>query len=218
MTIKEKENLLFADWKTGRKGFVTDGVVSEKYYLASNQKIALILKEVNSPDGGGWDLRSYLQKGGRPQTWDTVARWIHGIQNIKSDIEGWSFYSDINDSFRKEMLQSICAINLKKSPGTHTADNATVSKVAQEDKEFILQQYSYYDPDWTICGGTGELFLGVLDYKWDDLKITKRGVRWFERKKNKYVVLFVHPEARVDASILLYSLLDAIKEIKSYKK
>ena len=215
MNIQEKENDIFKNWEGNRKGFVKDGVVSEKDYLESDPKIVFILKEVNDPDGGGWDLREYLRNGGRSQTWDNVVRWVHGIHNIKSDFENWNYYLEKIDELRKEMLPSICAINLKKSPGTHTTDKATLSKVANDDKELLIEQFSFYDPDWTICGGTGDLFIRFLGVKWKDLMSTTRGIKWFERAPNKYVVLFVHPEARVDDSLLLYSLLDAIKEIKN---
>lgn len=70
MNISDSEEQLFSQWQGSREGFVRDGVVSEKDYLESNPKIALILKEVNDPDGGGWDLREFIAEGGRPQTWD----------------------------------------------------------------------------------------------------------------------------------------------------
>ena len=50
--------------------------------MASSPSIVFILKEVNDPDGGGWDLRQFLRNNGdRPQTWNNVARWVHGIRN-----------------------------------------------------------------------------------------------------------------------------------------
>ena len=46
---------------------------------------------------------------------------------------------------------------------------------------------------------------------------TARGIRWFARDTKKYVVDFAHPEARIQDSILLYGLLDAVKEIVQAK-
>ncbi|WP_305417770.1 hypothetical protein [Photobacterium leiognathi] len=54
MSITDKENNLFIEWKENRKGFVSDGLVSEQDYLNSDIKICIVLKEVNDPDGGGW--------------------------------------------------------------------------------------------------------------------------------------------------------------------
>ncbi|WGC86175.1 hypothetical protein [Aeromonas caviae] len=78
-----------------------------------------MLKEVNDPDGGGWDLREFIADGARSQTWNNVARWVDGIRNIERDIP-WKEFDDINEEDRQSSLKSICAMNLKKSPGTHT--------------------------------------------------------------------------------------------------
>lgn len=212
MNISDLEEQLFSQWQGSREGFVRDGVVSEKDYLESNPKIAFILKEVNDPDGGGWDLREFIAEGGRSQTWDNITRWVHGIRNRKS-IPNWDFYSKITNEFRMEILRSICAINLKKSPGTHTTDTASLNAVANEDKAYIQRQFEIYDPDMTICGGTGDLFKWVVGHASKDWKTTSRGIWWYERDANKYVISFSHPEARVHNPLLVYGLLDAVNEI-----
>jgi hypothetical protein len=212
MSIYEAEEQLFREWQASREGFVRDGVVSEKDYLASNPKIAFILKEVNDPSGGGWDLREFVSEGGRAETWDNITRWVHGIRNLTS-IPNWDFYAEITNDFRIETLKSICAVNLKKSPGTHTTDHASLNAVANEDKEQIQTQYSFYDPDLTICGGTGDLFKRIVGHDSKEWKTTKRGIRWYEWDVHKYVVSFAHPEARVHSPLLVYGLLDAICEI-----
>lgn len=212
MSIYQVEEKLFDEWEGRRKGFVRDGVVSETEYLSSQLKIAFILKEVNDLGGGGWDLREYISEGGRSQTWDNISRWVYGIRNLNS-IPNWDFYSKITKDFRIETLKSICAINLKKSPGTHTTDIASLNAVAHEDKDFINMQYSIYNPDLTICGGTGDLFKLVLGHELIEWKTTKRGIWWYERAQHKYVVSFSHPEARVQKTLLIYGLLDAIQEI-----
>lgn len=212
MRISDLEEQLFSQWQGSRDGFVRDGVVSEEDYLASKPKIAFILKEVNDPDGGGWDLRQFIAEGGRSQTWNNVTRWVHGIRNRKS-IPNWDFYSEITSAFRVETLKSICAINLKKSPGAHTADNASLNSIANEDRAYIQQQFEIYDPDMTICGGTGDLFKWVAGHSPKVWNTTSRGICWYERGANKYVVSFSHPEARVHHPLLLYGLLDAVNEI-----
>lgn len=215
MLITNAENTLFGEWKGSRKGFVSDGLVSEQDYLSSDMKICIVLKEVNDLDGGGWDLREFLAKGARPQTWNNVVRWIHGIRNISRDIP-WQEFDEINEVDRQSSLKTICAMNLKKSPGTHTTDSASLNKVANEDRNFIQRQFSLYDPDITICGGTGDLFKEVAGFNAYEWKRTSRGIRWYERTPNKYVVAYCHPEARVDNPLIVYGLIDAIREIYSY--
>ena len=213
MTIVSKEEFLFESWRTNRPGFVADGVVSEQDYLASSPSIVVILKEVNDPDGGGWDLREFLRSGGRPQTWDNVARWVHGIRN-REKIDDWADqYEEISERFRVEILRSICAINLKKSPGTHTTEMASLVKVANEDAIRIQAQYAIYDPDLTICGGTGGLFRTVVGHKNLEWRQTRRGTWWYQRAPGKIVITYAHPEARVQDSLLHYGLIDAVNEL-----
>ncbi|MBC8552287.1 MAG: hypothetical protein H8D23_21870 [Candidatus Brocadiales bacterium] len=212
MSIQQIEKLLFEQWQINREGFVRDGVVSETDYLSSLPKIVLILKEVNDPNGGGWDLRKFIADGGRPQTWDNIARWVYGIRNL-TQLPNWDYFSKINNEFRIENLKSICVINLKKSPGTHTTNYASLEAVANEDKDNIRKQYSIYNPDVTICGGTGNLFKKVVGHESNEWRMTKKGIWWYERENRKYVVSFAHPEARVQSSLLVYGLLDAIREI-----
>lgn len=212
MNIADLEEKLFTEWQGNREDFARDGVVSEKDYLQSVPKIAFIFKEVNDSGGGGWDLREFLAEGARPQTWDNTARWVHGIRNRKS-IPDWTFYEQINNEFRKETLKSICVMNLKKLPGGHTTDNTLLGDAADRDKEYIQRQYEIYDPDWTICGGTGDLFKLVVGHEKKEWQTTSRGIWWYKRDVNKYVVAFSHPEARVYKPLLIFGLLDAVNEI-----
>lgn len=212
MSIYEAEEQLFQQWQENREGFVRDGVISEEDYIVSTPKIAFILKEVNDPGGGGWDLRKFVFKGGRPQTWNNMARWVYGIRNITA-VPEWAFFEKIPETFRIKTLRGICVLNLKKSPGTHTTNHASLKTVANEDRELIQRQYSLYDPDITVCGGTGDLFKRVVGHELPEWKKTTRGIRWYEREANKIVVSFAHPEARVQSSLLVYGLLDAIREV-----
>ena len=214
MSILQDENSLFDEWKGNRKGFVSDGVVSENDYLNSDIKVCIILKEVNDPDGGGWDLRQFISNGARPQTWNNIVRWIKGIRNLRSEMP-WSEFEHISKEHRQLFLKSICAMNLKKSPGTHTTDIASLSKVSYEDRNLIQRQFALYDPDLTICGGTGELFKDVAGFNELEWNRTNRGVWWYQRSPKKYVISFCHPEARVDNSLIVYGLIDAVREIYS---
>lgn len=214
MTIVEKEEELFNEWGKNRSDFVPDGAVSERHYLKSCPKICFILKEVNDP-GEGFDLREFMRNGGRDATWNNVARWVHGIRNLPSECN-WSFYKKIDEGFRMEVLRDIVAMNLKKSPGGSSTDSADLKKVVGEDTPFIQKQYAIYDPDITICGGaetTAGLFREAVhpNMSW---KQTTRGIWWYRRNADKYVVALPHPEARVQDSLLLYASLDAIKEIR----
>lgn len=224
MTICEEEERLFEEWRRRRKPFVSDGVVSENDYQTSSPKIAFILKEVNDPNGGGWDLRKFLREGGCEQTWDEVTRWVHGIRSLPGKHE-WSFYGEITEDFRKKTLKSIVAMNLKKSPGGSSTDLQALKAVAKEDAPYIKRQYAIYDPDITICGGdsTAEIFKEVVGHKMEWQKTKSIGAQgdeiwWYkrndEKKKPKVVVSYWHPAYWCRTSEdLLSILLDAIDEI-----
>lgn len=216
MPIREDEQALFKRWRQRRPDFVSDGVVSEHDYLASNPKIALVLKEVNDPDSEGWDLREFLAGGARPRTWNNVARWTHGMRNRHRLPEpGWEEqYEEVDEDFRRQELRYLCVINLKKSPGGGAADMNEIWAFAEEDKKFIHEQYAIYDPDLTVCGGTGDIFPHVvLDIDETGWRRTHRGIWWYEREANKYILSYNHPEARVQEPLLHYGLVDAVAEL-----
>ncbi len=224
MTISEAESRLFDEWSKVRKPFVSDGVVSEKDYQASSQKIAFILKEVNDEGGGGWDLREFLRNdGGRSQTWDNVTRWVHGMRQLLSRSK-WFFYEEISGNLRKETLKSIVAMNLKKSPGGPRTDLQVLKDVATKDAPYIQKQYAIYDPDITICGGddTADLFQKAVDHqrewrKTGPIGAGKDEISWYRRnadpEKPKYVVAYWHPAAHMNSRDLLSNLLDVVAEI-----
>ena len=71
MNIKEKEKEIFDKLRNKDPSIVEDGIVIEEEYLTSKYKILYIMKEVNG--GSDWNLKDFLYKGGRSDTWDNVA-------------------------------------------------------------------------------------------------------------------------------------------------
>lgn len=224
--LTEKETLLFDEWKKIRPELSVDGIICERTYLLSDLKILFIMKEVNSEKG--FDLKRYIQEGGRDQTWNNVARWVYAIRNIEREIT-WEEAEKIStDEQRKDLLKSICVMNLKKSPGSHTTNINELWKIATEDKEFLNKQISIYlnsamsKPDIIItCGTTtSEIFnkLIVIPNK-GDRERTSRGIWHNKFSNNNGIILnYVHPEARVPDNLLFYGFIDAIKEINRKKK
>ncbi len=215
MTITEKEKLLFDEWRKNRGGFVSDGLVDEASYLKSARKLMFVLKEVNDPDEGDWDLRQFIREGGRPQTWDNITRWVKGIRSLPSEIK-WTELSEITQAQRSEILIPICAINLKKSPGGHTTDNQSLLEVSSKDKEFLQRQFALYEADVVIvCGSiTTDLLYSLVDFGADPCwRMTTRGIWYHEYLPKKFVISYAHPEARVADCLLYYGLIDALREI-----
>ena len=220
MTIKEQENSLFAEWRINRKGFVADGVADENAYRLSGKKILFLMKEVNDPNCGGWDLREVMRAGKRPPTWDNLTRWTMGIRKLPKDLP-WSELKAISENQRKEFILSVAAMNLKKSPGGSATDKALMDKSASEDREYLSRQFNLYDADIVICCGvdvsnTAHSFIKEIQgFRW---KATSRGVPYHELgKPGKILISYSHPEARVSDNLLYYGLIDAIREIYQEK-
>lgn len=213
--ITEREDKLFKRWKTNREGFVSDGVADEKEYNNSKQKILFVLKEANDLGGGGWDIREYMRGGGRAQTWNNITRWIEGIRSLPDETP-WEKISEISQERRIEALKSVAAMNLKKSPGSHTTDPVELSRISREDKLFLNEQFSIYLPDIVVCCGThvSNIFHCLIDAVKDaEWKCTSRGIYFHEYLPEKFVISYSHPEARVASNLLYYGLVDAIREI-----
>lgn len=215
MNVARKEQELFDRWRISCPDLVPDGVVDEGAYLSSSPKIILIMKEVNSPGDSDWDLREFIRKGARRQTWDNVTRWVIGIRHLPEDIP-WRDLKEISNEQRQDHLKTLSVMNLKKSPGSHTTDNNELAAAALRDRDLLNEQFSLYDPDLIVCCGsiTCDRFQESVRLQYSsDWATTKRGV-WFRIfNSDRILVSYSHPEARVDHPLLYYGLVDGIREI-----
>lgn len=209
---KSEEKKLFDDWEKRDPSIIPDGVVSWCNYANSAIKILFVLKEVNS-DERNWDLREFLKDGGGSYTWNNITRWIIGIRNINIDYD-WSTIENIEPEQRREYLDTVAAINLKKATGGKAvADNDIICKHALNDSDLLKRQVDIYEPDLIICCGTSDAFFKSIykDIK-VDWRMTHNGV-WYVIDGKRTIIDYKHPEARVFANFLYYPLMDALREI-----
>lgn len=219
LSMREQEDELFARWRLDRPGLITDGVVDEVAYLASSRRILFVLKEVNSAEAQAWDLRGFLYGGGHAASWDTITRWVEGIRALPADLT-WPVVNqpkqtaDQRASRRIAALRSIAVINLKKTPGSHTTDVKRLYTEAWQDQVFIRRQVQLYRPDLIICCGVGDLFrdLALFDNQ-PPKSQTSRGVSYYSLGSDRYVIDYLHPEARCASNLLYYGLIDALREL-----
>ena len=85
MALAELQQKLFDKLKQKIPNIIEDGIPSESDYTSARYRIMYVLKEVNG--GLNWSLREFLRQGGRPQTWDNIARWTEGIFKLPADIK-----------------------------------------------------------------------------------------------------------------------------------
>lgn len=219
----EQEAALFKEWEKSVPGFSRDGVIDEEQYRKSKPKVMLILKEVNNKHGNAVDLKTFLLEGARERrpTWDNVARWLYGIRHLDQNIT-WKELSEREElnQWRKELLPTLCVMNLKKSPGRHTTNKKELIASAEQDKRYLNQQFELYfqdketRPDIIITCGTGRTFTKLVNLpNKEKLQHTSRGIPFIKYDESGILIKFVHPEARVPDHFIYYALIDAIKEI-----
>jgi len=215
--MREKENVLFAKWKEKRPKFVADGVVNELKYNTSNRKVLYILKEVNGGKerNSEWDLRYFLKEGGRRQTWDNIALWQFGINNLDQTFRWSELKLKTKDkSFRKKQIECIVAINLKKEPGGYTANSNLVWDYSWKDKELLIEQISIYKPEIIVCCGTGEIVQKYsLIEKFEKWRMSSFGIEFFVTKNKSIIINYCHPEARIEDNYKYFPLIETLKEI-----
>ena len=151
--IAEKEDRLFEAWSSSQESFVRDGIVDADEYGRSRVKLLFVLKEVNDLGGGGWDLREFLRNGGRGPTWNTVARWVEGIERLPH-IVPWGELARVDNNRRERLLRKIATVNLKKEPGAGVADYDQLREATRRDRRLISDQLALYAPDYVICCGS----------------------------------------------------------------
>ena len=209
------EKRLFDIWEEKYPGRVNqDGIVDPDEYTRARFRLLFLLKEVNlKDDDDSFDVRLFCHGGGRPETWDNIARWTQGILQLETDFP-WADLDKDNDMRRREYLPRICAVNVKKIAGRHTANGRAIAEVVAEDRELLRQQIELYQPEILICCGTKSNLLTIYEkdfHAWT-WKRTARGIE-YAKDGDRIIVFYSHPEARVADCILHYSLVDAMREI-----
>jgi hypothetical protein len=216
VSLGGSEQNLFARWSVAIPDFVKDGVIDEGAYQAASPRILVLLKEVNDPTGGGWDLREFVRAGARSQTWDMVARWVWAIRSLPQ-FTPWATLDRISPEQRSELLRNIVVMNMKKSPGGHTTIVDDFLQVVQRDAAFIREQFHLYDAEIVIACGSivSAAFLEFIEPA-TRLSLTKRGIQYANLAPGSHLFAYSHPAARVAAPILHFPLIDAVREVRCH--
>lgn len=202
MSIRDAENEIFEQWISRYgKSIVPDGMVYEQAYKTSKIKLMLLLKEVNDDGAGRWDLRGFLNDGGRPATWNPVTTWLKGITSIPDKLP-YEEASRTATSQRPELLSPIVCMNLKKYGGGSSTNKKELRAVAKANEDLLNKQFELYcDLDYVICGGPDvkQLAKELIDpirnaEPWQRMPETK--VEYLEFAPQKYAIAFWHPQQR----------------------
>jgi hypothetical protein len=230
-TILKKDDWQFAE----DKNFIPDGIVDEGQWKTVSPKLLFILKEPNDRDDYiNWDLREFCARGACfndkktnalrevDTTWPLLTRWTHGILHRfpcwkDSEPQPGFFLSHEN---RAPLLQSIAAINLKKSGGGSSTDPGSLITRVHEQRDLLRGQIEEIHPDLIVCCGTGHELWNVLyagELPANDL--TANGTQFARHPKlNWTAISYYHPQARYPHNFLYTMLIDAVKELRPLAK
>lgn len=229
--IREKENELFAKWKTELKmpdAFIPDGVVSENGWQNTPGRVLYLLNEVDGDKN--CDERDYLArydieeqyKNTHSGSIDALALWQLGLNMLwEPDMwKGVSTWGEIDclakeAAARTSLLNQIAVVNLKKNSGGGMVDWSTFDTYWAEERnrELLKEQLALYHPDYVVCGGTAWALKKLYDnMKWNE---TSRGIRYSICRTTAYID-FWHPNTRVPRNIMFYALQDAVREIEEF--
>jgi hypothetical protein len=211
MGIKEREDELFKEWRKKRPEFIAcfiaDGVVNETEFEKGNPKIVFLLKETNNFEYKHKDLRVLLKDGHTGKAlWNNVVRWTMGIRAVWNGGEPINI-EKISQELRKEHLNTIAAVNVKKITGGSRAKKKEISQYLREDSEFILRQLAIYDADVVILGG--------VDYPKPLERCGKANTIKYGYDGKTLVLTCYHPAYAERCERLVDGLVTAIKEIRA---
>ena len=149
----------------------TDGIVNQEEFNTSTKKILWILREVNH-DGDicDWNMCEILQtkikgdNGIAPGWSNTFAPIIYSTYGILNNL----YWREIPYCSEKpeiiDILKKIAYINVKRTAGGATVNHVLLEEAYSENKQFLLSQINYINPDIIIYGGTFHLFEHDLDF------------------------------------------------------
>ena len=224
-SIKTQEAQLFLKWRNDPlykgKPFITDGVFNEDCFSQQKTKVVFVLKESVAEDGvEEFDLCGAVKDGGISTTWTNIARWTRVIlDDGESDHVSWNKLSRITAKDRADAMKKIAAINLKKTYGGPSSDMDEIANYAQPK---IWQQMQIYQPDLIVACGKNVAYIlrTVSGLERVDWPHTERGIYYWDAGKTQHcskftpVIDFHHPQSRIRAPFMAYSLMDAWSELK----
>ena len=226
MAIKDREQLLFAEWKEKRQYdyFVSDGVFDEDELNRQKYRLLFVLKEANW-ENASVDLCEFLLSEKSSEywkTWNNVARWTKAI------LDGGDYPQYISKPDKTYWLRKIVAMNLKKVGGDERAEDETIYSYAQNDRFFIKRQIELYDPDIIVCCGRGvgknaDILHDVIFDKKDVSEWQEPIIQYnyflakINSKENVPVISFYHPQIR-GSHQLLEKRYEEIKYIAEHLK
>ncbi|MBU5347919.1 hypothetical protein [Paenibacillus lautus] len=225
ITINSQLDDLFEQWKMhsacGEGIFIPDGHVNEDAWSGAELKVMVLLKEVNSSDGG-WNLQQFVREKGyfkESSTWPTLIRWTYGI------LHGFPEYQEVERRYAEikeeadAFFRKVYFANVKKIAGGSQANHTSIERHMQETGELLLKQIRIVNPDLVLCCGD-VIFQGVHDLlkregPWSlELRLTSGGLEYIRWADTQTVIIrYHHPNAYYPRAMSYTYLMREIQKI-----
>ena len=185
--------------------FVKDGIVNETEFPKDGIKVLFALKDLHLDEKGREfykdviDMRKHVCDPGDGKTWNPIARWSNALLN--ADVK----FNDITDKQKRELLNRIAFINLKKEAGYQSVPDKCVTCYAKRDWEYILEEIRIINPNVIIAGGRvvfdalREFVFGNPPLEASKITLNKKMLEYGKvfnagtKEKPLYVVEYYHP-------------------------
>jgi len=164
------------------------------------------------------------QREGYDDWWFTVGKWCVSISNPK--LSWREVENKVKSDGTNKSIAPFPMVQLKKSPGGGFSDASSLSKVAREDKNFLLRQFAIYQPNFIVSCGLWSIFTDVLFSGNNEIYVAPNGIEYFissdkEVNLNNVCILnFCHPSMRCSNALngaVSFALRDAVNFISEQK-
>lgn len=98
-------------------------------YSGSPRRLLFVLKEANTQETVGWNLREEVAGGPWASTWNNLTRWTRAIHALP-DASAWETLSEIGVDERVETINKIAFMNLNKRTGGRGVANWSAVQTA----------------------------------------------------------------------------------------
>lgn len=222
--LRRREDELFAEWRALSKPehsmFIADGVVHPDTYLGMKPKVMFLAREPHwEKRGANDDLRPYLSKGVDWHNWQVIARWTRMLTTAEH--VPWTDVDDEVAKGKKEELQKIAFVNIKKQGGSSKVKWEELVTYTEACSSLVRRQIELYRPDVIVCNGTIWLLERfILPHTMREARRwTKNDVVWFPLKDWPCAVIEMpHFTARKAHKEMYERLVNAWNEIRQLPK
>lgn len=152
------------------------------------------------------DLHNYEPWG----MWHHVAEWSYGLAHTTK--ERIPTFRNLSSQEKKDAIDSIAVINIKKTDGKPISLDANIMAQAEANANLLCQEIEAAQPRIIVCGGTMKYLEKILG-----IKRKQRCDNWYYwidigKQKNVLVLDYCHPAIRSYSLLYYYGITNIYQQ------